>query len=256
MALKTKILITGKIHTQTGLHIGGSKGAIEAGALDSPVIKTPEGVPYIPGSSLKGSLRSALETSLNADTVSRDDKSKLINDHKHPVCLVFGISAKDDKKNGIRTKATRLVVRDSFLSEESKAAIESRGEGFQKLSEVYTETKHENIIHRETGGTVQGGLREIERVPAGAVFNFEMVYDVYEDADYDNLKLIGTGLRLLQDGYLGGNGSRGYGKVEFQNIELKYRTIKMYEENEAAKDLKFDLLNDKFDARKLKDQIR
>ncbi|UII25696.1 type III-A CRISPR-associated RAMP protein Csm3 [Fulvivirga maritima] len=254
MALKAKIIINGKILTKTGLHIGGSKGAIEAGALDSPVIKSAAGVPYIPGSSFKGSLRSAIETSIDTKDILTDKRSKLINDHTHPICIVFGIGAK--YTNEVQTKATRLIVRDSFLTHESEIALSSKTNGFEKLSEFYTETKHENIIHRETGGTVQGGLREIERVPAGAIFDFEMVYDVYEDTDYENLKFIATGLRLLQDRYLGGNGSRGYGKVVFQDVRLKYRTIKMYEDNEEAKRLDIDLLNGKFEASKLKEQIK
>ncbi|NCC71344.1 hypothetical protein EOM09_07225, partial [bacterium] len=50
-------ILKGEIILRTGLHIGGISGT-KIGGVDSPVIKDPVGMPYIPGSSLKGKFRS------------------------------------------------------------------------------------------------------------------------------------------------------------------------------------------------------
>ena len=79
---------------------------------------------------------------------------------------------------------------------------------------LYTEEKFENTIDRLSGKTKDKGLRSIERVPAGAVFNFEIVLDEYDsDNIEENKKIMQEAFRLLENDYIGGSGTRGYGHV-------------------------------------------
>lgn len=197
--IETKI-VRGEIILETGLHIGGSKSSLDIGGLDSPVIKTPQGVPYIPGSSLKGKIRSLLgikEGSIDVKT----DSDLLVK--------MFGTSVKG------KETITRLIFRDAFLDENdfNKVFIEKNA----ILDTKFTEAKYENTIDRKSGTTKQGGLRQIERVPAGAKFLFEVIVNRYDEngkLDNDFTTKLKEGFKMLEENYLGGSGSRGYGKVK------------------------------------------
>jgi len=226
MKLTGKYFIKGEILVKTGLHVGGSKTALDIGGIDTNVIKTANGVPYIPGSSLKGKLRSMLAREYGKDDVKNDEPI---------VKEIFGeapSSSGENKKDG---KITRLIVRDAFLKNREEM-LNKEGD-FKDLELDYTEGKWENSINRKTG--TAGSPRQIERVPAGAIFEFELIYDVYDDKDENNnelkkvahIKEIKKAMRLLQDDYLGGSGSRGYGQIKFQNIKTGEKTIENYKEN-------------------------
>ena len=193
--IDTKI-VTGTINLETGLHIGGSKSSLDIGGLDSPVIKTPQGVPYIPGSSLKGKIRSLLgikEGSLDV----KDDSELLIK--------MFGSSDKG------KETVSRLIFRDAMLDEADFKKV-FKEEAI--LDTLFTEAKYENTINRKSGTTKQGGLRQIERVPAGAKFKLEIVVNIFDDDTEDMVAKLKEGIALLENNYLGGSGSRGYGKVK------------------------------------------
>ncbi len=203
MKLLKKILLNGEIEVLTGLHIGGSSSSMNIGEMDLNVIKSPfNGQPIIPGSSLKGKLRSLLaktEGALDTEAESKDLKN------------IFGYS-KEGPNN--EQYVTRLIVRDSFLKEESALELEQL-----EMENKYTENKWENTIKRATGAA--DNPRQLERVPNGARFEYEMVLDVYDEAESQaHLELIKKAIKLLEDDYLGGSGTRGYGKVKFhQNAE-------------------------------------
>ncbi len=216
MKLIGKYFIKGQIKAVTGLHIGGSKTALDIGGIDLNVIKTAQGVPYIPGSSLKGKLRSMLAKEEGSEKPSTDSDT---------IKEIFGESPSGDNKVG---KITRLIVRDSFLANSKE--MENKEGDFTDLELDYTEGKWENTIDRKSG--TAGNPRQIERVPAGAIFDFELVYDVYNDDQKDNhIAEIKKAMRLLQDDYLGGSGSRGYGKIEFINVQTGEKKINDYKEN-------------------------
>jgi CRISPR-associated protein Csm3 len=189
--------VLGTITLETGLHIGGSKSSLDIGGLDSPVIKTPQGVPYIPGSSLKGKIRSLLGIKEGSIDVKTDSPT---------LVKMFGTSEKG------KETISRLIFRDAVLDEAyfktnfiEKDAI---------LDTAYTESKYENTIDRKSGTTKKGGLRQIERVPAGVRFNFEIVVNVFDEDKEDIIEKLKDGIELLGNNYLGGSGSRGYGKVK------------------------------------------
>jgi CRISPR-associated protein Csm3 len=202
--LVKKIKINTSITLVTGLHIGGSKDNIEIGGIDSPVIKiaTDKGKPYIPGSSLKGKMRCLLEQT----------KGKLLGGDLE-INSVFGYT--DDKS------ISKILVRDAYLREESVLLLEN----CQNLDTQYTENKYENKIDRHSGTTIKGGIRQIERIPAGVSFDVEFIVNVWEtesgNIDEDlSLTLLQKGINALENDYLGGSGSRGYGQIKFG--ELKY----------------------------------
>ena len=226
-----RVFINVTIQTRTGLHIGASGTDFNIGGRDKLVIRDPlTNQPYIPGSSLRGKMRSLLEK-----------KEQLLQNHRinkgwiHvcktpeeflacPVCRVFGIPAPSsgDAWGDVIT-VTRLVVRDTGLSEgEAERLLAAHTDG------LYTEFKTEVAIDRVTS---VANPRTIERVPAGVRFGpVEMVFNVFEKEDVANLRVVLEGLQLVEDDYLGGSGSRGYGRVTFRDIHIFVRNMKNYSE--------------------------
>jgi len=206
MKLIEKIILTGQIEVITGLHIGGSSTTMNIGETDLNVIKSPKnGQPIIPGSSLKGKLRSLLAKTNGYQSVDED---------KEPLVSIFGSSKQD--------VVTRLIVRDSYLK---------NGDTIKEweMENTYTEVKWENTIDRKTGTTMKGGLRQLERVPQGAMFGYEMVLDVYDvDKENEYLVEIKKAMKLLEDDYLGGSGTRGYGKIKFHENEDEHKPVESY----------------------------
>lgn len=236
MELKSKIFITGKIRTITGLHIGGAKSALDIGGIDLNVIKKADGTPYIPGSSLKGKLRSLLARVAGTVAITSKEAGNSRSDEKDApyICEIFGLpgdeSGEENYNSPLRT--TRLIVRD--------ADLDINSEVFKNDLELeYSEVKWENSINRKTG-TAQHP-RQLERVPAGAIFHFEMVYDDYGDEKktQDHLERIRLAMMLLESDYLGGHGSRGYGKITFEDVRFTRKTIADFEENREGKEMEF-----------------
>lgn len=215
MQLKAKHIISGKIRLKTNLHIGGSKNALDIGGIDLNVIKSGKGVPFIPGSSLKGKLRSLLAKTYGSYDIKNDPPA---------IARLFGSSA----ENG---QASRILVRDAHLDE-----IEFEGMDLD-LELDWTSGKWENTIDRKTG-TAQHP-RQLEYVPAEASFYFEMVYNDFEDDNSTDLENLKKALCMLQDDYLGGQGSRGYGKITFENVNCTKKTIADYKEEKAGESTKW-----------------
>jgi len=208
-----KILtLKGNIELLTGLHIGGGDDTMKIGGIDKEVVKIYDKelkreVPYIPGSSLKGKMRSLLEisnrlvmndggvfSSKNIEAV--DNKEKAIN-----IIKIFG-DANTQKPYGI----TRAVFYDVYLSKDTK-------EAFKNEEIELKEAKYENSIDRFKG--TASNPRQIERVPAGVEFEFEIKLKVFDEDDEEGLKkVIEEGLEIVENDYLGGSGSRGYGRVK------------------------------------------
>jgi len=210
MQLQKHIVITGAIKCETGLHIGGSAEEIEIGGVDLPVIKHPiTKEPYIPGSSLKGKMRSELEKKYNK---TKNGEPCGCGSEECPVCKVFGPHKNTKHSLG----PTRILVRDCPLS------METRNEYNYLIKEKgldYIEKKTENIIDRMRG--TASHPRTQERVPAGAKFDLEITLQIFDTDNEEKLKkIVKEGLELVQKSYLGGSGSRGYGKVKFYDIKI------------------------------------
>lgn len=198
-----KIKINTTVTAITGLHIGGSKENVEIGGIDLPVIKLASkgGQPYIPGSSLKGKMRCLLEQVNGADKVGGND---MVNN-------MFGCV--EDKELGTTTRPSKIIVRDAYLTEESRLKLEN----CLSLDMPYTENKFENTIDRIKGAAKNP--RQIERVPAGAEFAVEFIINVWDDDnEKELLQMLEHGIALIESDYLGGSGSRGYGQVKFGEL--------------------------------------
>jgi CRISPR-associated protein Csm3 len=214
MKLKGYKKIEGKIKVISGLHIGGSTTIIEIGGNDNPVIKHPiTREPYIPGSSLKGKMRSLLEWKhgkIETDkNKSNFGKVHECNEDNCLICIIFGSSA-ETRKSG----PTRLIVRDATLDPDFIKKEKDKNKLWIPLD--ISEEKYENSINRITA---HANLRNIERVVSGVDFSFEIIYRVFSDViDGDDEKLfehVLEGLKLIEHDTLGGAGSRGCGQVEF-----------------------------------------
>lgn len=194
--LKKKIIYTGTIVLKTGLHIGGTNTALNIGGPDKFVVRNPiTQLPYIPGSSLKGKMRSLIELAYG-----ETDNGSVTKDPNTKAGKLFGLSS--DIENG---HPSRIIVRDGELK---------NPEELSNTDLLYTESKTEVTINRITAKAMP---RTFEQVPAGAKFNLEMVLNVFDGDDEDELKnTIKKAIELLEDDYLGGNGSRGYGQVKIK----------------------------------------
>ncbi len=228
MQLKDYLTLRGTLHCVTGLRIGGAAEMIEIGGLDNPIIKHPlTGLPYVPGSSLKGKMRSLLELRLDkidprpeVDGRRNRDYGEVHRPGGHgcegpncPICRIFGSNAGEGKVG-----PARLIVRDAYLTDEWKDKIQKR----LKEGEPVTEIKYENTINRITA---MANPRQMERVPAGVEFTFEIGYRVFDTGDGGSkdrelFKHVIEGLQLVTADTLGGSGSRGYGKVAFKKLSL------------------------------------
>lgn len=244
-----KVVIRGRIKALTGLHIGSQRDVSEIGGIDNPVIKDPHtGLPYIPGSSLKGKLRSLFEVFTNSKLDEWKEKYPALKNYSSgscrplneencgrffnkrinrgwihvcpdystaincPVCRLFGASGKESNF------PSRLIVRDAFLAKE--------WEERWRAGEEITEAKIEVGIDRVTS---QANPRTNERVVAGAEFDFEIIYNVEDSNQWeDDIKNLLTAMALLEDSYLGGSGSRGYGKVKFSFETFEFRSADYY----------------------------
>jgi len=212
-----KIKIEVPITVITGLHIGGNSESVEIGGIDNSVIKlaSKDNQPYIPGSSLKGKMRCLLEQVAGASKIGNDEK----------VNNLFGIT--EDKETKRKNRPSKLIVRDAMLSEESKKELLA----CDSLDMPFTENKWENVIDRINGKAEHP--RQTERVPAGAVFNAEFILNIWDgDDEAEMMELFEKGIHLLENDYLGGSGSRGYGQIKFGKLDNK--TILSEENNWKA----------------------
>lgn len=213
--LKKKILITAEIIVKTGLHVGGTNSSLNIGGPDKFVVRNPlTNKPYIPGSSIKGKMRSLLE--LMDGTIHPDNNGG------------YGPTKKRTDKAGNlfgtvgdQQQPARLIVRDAELLTEL--------EEFKNTDLPFTESKTEVSIDRITA---KANPRTFERVPAGAKFKLEMVLNIFDKDNENRLTdSLKQSLKLLQDDYLGGHGSRGYGQIEIVNLQFEDRDKSFYEAN-------------------------
>lgn len=196
-----KLKISGEIEVVTGMHIGGSSQFAAIGAVDSPVVRDKyTDKPMIPGSSFKGKMRTLLvkKYSKTAMLQAHDDDPEI-------VLRLFGSSAKN------KIRPSRLLFSDMFLLNEQ----ELRAVGIDSVTEV----KFENTINRFTA---EADPRQIERVIRGSKFGLDIIYNVENEEEIEeDFKAIKEGMLLLECDYLGGHGSRGYGKIKINELKAE-----------------------------------
>ena len=207
--------VTARIKVLTGLHIGAGDLEMRIGGIDNPVIRDAEGFPYVPGSSLKGKMRSLLEWHSGALMgkgplgTNREDEWK--DPRAQNILRLFGIGGGDAKQGAPKAfMPTRLSVADAPLSGQF------RDPGRNAL---VVQGKYEVRIDRIQGTAAHGSLRQTERVVPGTAFDFLATIRVFEGDD-DLVDLLLKGMALLELDALGGSGSRGYGKIKFRDVTV------------------------------------
>jgi CRISPR-associated protein Csm3 len=251
---KQNLILRGKIECLTGMHIGGSKEKLQIGGLDSIVIRSPRTqYPYIPGSSLKGKLRHLLEyltggvnMPVHRKKPSGKEDPDAINlgqvSRMKEIVRLFGVGVDDRDTHLEEMKDVglgRLIVRDAHPDRFTAEMWEDLGSDVN-----FTEFKAENGIDRLTSAA---NPRFVERVVEGSFFDFELVYTDYrlpdEDVDGTNkdetlaqadLDLLLAGLRMLENNYIGKNGSRGYGRIQFLMADPVWITVDDYKKGDAS----------------------
>ena len=195
-----KILITCSLVVRTGLHIGGSGIFSPIGAVDSPVIRDPlTQRPIVPGSSLKGKLRTLLVRSDSYQKGNGIESLPEIDQEPEVILRLFGCATP--------VRRSRLQFSDCFVTN----AEEMDAVGL-------TEVKTENAISRINS---VANPRQIERVNPGVKFGVRIVYDIAKKEEMEaDLTLLAKGMKLLQLDYLGGHGSRGSGRVSFRDFHV------------------------------------
>ena len=240
---KKNIIVRGEIELKTGLHIGGLKETVEIGGIDNPVITTYanidgtlQKIPYIPGSTLKGKMRALLELAYAEISPEQgycqsgyiqvgNSCIKYEKDEAKDILKLFGKPAKSGSEE---ENISRLIFRDALPTKETI-------EAWSKHSEIVggTEVKAENTVNRINSVAMP---RFFERIPASSRFQFEIVLTIYEGDNEDNLKkMLIDGLRRLENSYIGGMGSRGYGKIDFNISSVVDRDSEFYKGNEEEK---------------------
>ena len=199
--LRGKLITQGDLLVKTGMHIGGGSDYAPIGSVDSPFVRDPlTQEPIVPGSSLKGKIRTLL--------ARYRSKQYIVNDIKaddEVLKRLFGSTSPQ--------VISRLQFQDLFVSGESKLLFESI-----ETDTYMGEVKFENKINRLDG---TANPRQIERVPAGTKFVFQLVYTVIDETEIEeDLETLRTGIKLLELDYLGGHGTRGYGRVSIENMKV------------------------------------
>lgn len=233
MRLLATYYIEGVVRLLTGLHIGSGDQGVRIGGIDNPVIKTINNEPYIPGSSLKGKIRSEFEWRYGNvedeanrviseydeeankkeeptfDKLDKKRKIKVLSKVRACNCGVCNICKIFGHTNTNEVRPTRAIFRDLYLKDRDR---------FQ------TEVKSENTISRITS---EATPRQIERVPANTEFDLRIIFNAYDEGDKDLLKVLFEGLVAVEETFLGGGGSRGNGQVEFKEIKISKRLPNM-----------------------------
>jgi len=223
--LENRIVLKGTIEAVTPLHIGSGKPEFELGEVDMPIIKDTKEQPYIPGSSLKGKTRTEAERILRKENVyvctPPDVKNMCGSKKTNPeefclCCKIFGTA-------GNVSVASKTRFRDAYPTEKVETLLERAG----------------TAIDRETGTVSRHALYKIEAVPAGTVFNFEVVGENLTD---EELRILLAALRSVEHSALGGSSTRGFGKVKINIDSVVERTAKYYLGKEDQKEYSGELL--------------
>ncbi|MBX6770615.1 MAG: type III-A CRISPR-associated RAMP protein Csm3 [Chloroflexi bacterium] len=239
LRFRGRVFLQGEVRAVTGLHIGGAAGALAIGGVDQPVVRNPlNDQPYLPGSSLRGKMRSLSEKFLGLPfnrqiSGVRIHSCRTTDSYRAcDLCQVFGVPGSERGQVDFGGP-TRLLVRDIPLAPETVQQLDAL-----ETDLPYTEIKWEATIDRITSAAVP---RQQERVPAGAVFApLDLIYSVYETADVERFRLVLQALALVEDDYLGGQGSRGSGRVRFEKLTLAVRNRARYQQ-EARWDTSGDM---------------
>jgi CRISPR-associated protein Csm3 len=237
LRLLGKLVIEGEIKAMTGLRIGGSSVRMQIGGLENVVVRDPATQrPYIPGSSIKGKVRSLLTRALGKPlkVLVRgqgirihwcDPDEYMAGGVPCEVCRTFGVAGEHAQEPARVVVCDAPILPDQLEVQDERGRWERRPWSQLSTELPYTEAKAEAVLDVVTSAATP---RWMERVPAGALFAARMILSVYDEHDRECLRTLLFGMRLLEDDFLGSSGSRGYGRVRFQDLSLVWRPVDHY----------------------------
>ncbi len=226
-------LIRGTLRMKTALSVGSRASLMPAGS-DLPVIKTPEGIPFIPGSSLKGVVRTYVERLLRTMDELRqthqgkrlwacdplDEKKRCVSGERKKELLkqaheddarftelIWQESCTACRLFGSPWLASRVSFQDALLA--------NRG-SLLRLTEVRDGVG----IDRDLGSAKSGIKYDFETVPRGAEFGLTIVV---ENAEAWEVGLLLLALEAMRKGELpvGGKTTRGPGWGELVDLSVR-----------------------------------
>ncbi|MFT3765469.1 MAG: CRISPR-associated RAMP protein Csx7 [Minicystis sp.] len=214
--LRERIVLEGTLTTRTALHVGGGSGELDA--VDLPVVKTNLGDPFIPGSSIKGVVRSTVEGLLRAAGIEglyacnpldentscgapKDkDRGGPLGDHCS-ACRLFGS----------HLVASHVRFSDAHLARKGGLSPLEKRDGVS--------------IDRDLRVAADKRKYDVEVVSPGTTFSLEILV---QNPEPWSLGLLLAGLDPLKSGFtaLGGFTSRGLGRVDITWTSLTRMTAK------------------------------
>lgn len=243
---KNRYIIEGELTAVTALHIGAAENVFKPSGCKNPFFRNGNDMPLIPGSSLKGAMRSFLEQYLSsqagsnmlseekfhclnyicneeqpcADPNNDEELRKLLQHKKQDAGkklseYLFGVDKESKGKLciicrlfGSHYSAAKFSVRDAGVKEES----------FHNEFEIRSGVS----IDRDLGTSVDGQKFDTEVVPEGTIFSFRAVLENANDTEWEIIQQL---LRAMNIGLIpiGGMKSRGLGEISLKNI--KYQKI-------------------------------
>lgn len=212
--LRERIVLTGTLTTRTALHIGGGAGELDA--VDLPVVKTHRGDPFIPGSSLKGVVRSTVEALLRAAGIPGLTACNPLDEKAS-----CGAHTERDAPLRHHCAACRLFGSHLVASHVrfSDAHLVRRG-GRSPLE------KRDGVsIDRDLRVAADKRKYDVEVVAPGTAFALEVLV---QNPEPWQMGLLVAGLEPIETGFtaLGGFTSRGLGRVEIAWESLTRATAK------------------------------
>lgn len=217
MSIKKIIEFNGTMTIKSGVHIGGNDNGTKVGGCDNPVIRNPlTNDPYIPGSSIKGALRSCAEKMPAYAGKIRNGKPCGCGQETCMVCKLFGAHMNMRAASG----EPRLIVRDMNLSPDFLDRVMESGGSRSDIIETKTST----MIDRSTNTAAGGSFHNMERVAAGTVFDCSFSLKVMDkDNEAELINFFKKCLSIVEATGIGGKVTSGSGQVEF-DIDWKHPT--------------------------------
>ena len=242
--MRRKYVFTGKLELKSAMHIGG--GDINLRGTDSPVVLTPEGEPFIPGSSFKGVFRSTVEKLVG---VIPNQTTCYLSEGEGDCPTASQEKFNNRRRNGNWSEAELVTV----LSDELCDTCKLFGSPFSAskifFSDLYvdewaeaTQVRDGVAIDRDSERAVDGLKYDYEVVSVGSIFKLEIVLEGPSDTD---LHLACMGLNEFASGMGGIGGMRSRGLGNCQVIELTGYELDMTDFDQLRRYLIGQTLEDK-----------
>jgi CRISPR-associated RAMP protein (TIGR02581 family) len=255
--LRNRYVFTGKLVMLTAFHIGG--GRVTLSSSDSPVVLTPEQIPFIPGSSFKGALRSMIEKlvpslpeeaglySCGLIEPLKDGGEQKTNG-KPPCPTIRQKAITDDlrARPGAADNIRSTILKE--LCDTCKLFGSPYAAARVNINDLYMPSKEWNgVVQTRDGVAIDRDSEkakdrlkyDFEVVPASATFDLTITL---ENATDEDLQLLCMGLSEFVHGFgfIGGKRSRGLGACRLDSLQV--RSLRLDDEKNRTERLRNYLL--------------